>query len=127
MIHIYSLGAAHIEIGRDRHRVTPAAAPIRFALLLYLGFEPGRPIDRERLQTLLFPDKPPLNARHCLRQLLYYVRAAGCEISADNTDFVIAPDAVWCDATHAIAQDQLSADTIAAIAGGFLPGFAPVE
>ena len=46
------------------------------ALLAYLAVEAVRPLRREQLSGLLWPDRPESDARHSLRQALYQLREA---------------------------------------------------
>jgi DNA-binding SARP family transcriptional activator len=148
MIYLHTLGGASIEIestrrcadaegGGDgeaddcasprvaeRARLT-SSAPRRFALLLYLAVERGRRVGRERLQALIFPEQSPTKARHSLREVIYQLRAAGASILTDHDDVFVPADQVWCDAWAAIEQDPLSEETVHAIAGGLLTGYAP--
>ena len=94
-------------------------------MLLYLAVERGRRVSRERLQTLIFPEQSPTKARHSLREVIYQLRAAGASILTDHDDVFIPADQVWCDAWAAVEQDHLSEETVHAIAGGFLTGYAP--
>jgi DNA-binding SARP family transcriptional activator len=144
MIYLRTLGGASIEI-ESTHRCADAegegdgsasprvaervrltsSAPRRFALLLYLAVERGRRVGRERLQTLIFPDQSPTKARHSLREVIYQLRAAGASILTDHDDVFVPADQVWCDAWAAVDQDPLSEETVHAIAGGLLTGYAP--
>ena len=148
MIYLHTLGGASIEIESThrcadvegggegegdgcasprvakRARLT-SSAPRRFALLLYLAVERGRRVGRERLQTLIFPEQSPTKARHSLREVIYQLRAAGASILTDHDDVFVPADQVWCDAWAAVEQDPLSEETVHAIAGGFLTGYAP--
>ena len=148
MIYLHTLGGASIEIESprrcadaegagdgeghgcpssrvaERARLT-SSAPRRFALLLYLAVERGRRVGRERLQTLIFPEQSATKARHSLREVIYQLRAAGASILTDHDDVFVPADQVWCDAWAAVDQDPLSEETVHAIAGGFLTGYAP--
>lgn len=53
------------------------------ALLAYLATQPGRPISRDTLTALLWPDRGEKQARHSLTQTLYTLRKALDEPDAD--------------------------------------------
>src|SRR5262249_32800399 len=77
------------------------------------------------LQTLIFPEQSPTKARHSLREVIYQLRAVGASILTDHDDVFIAAEHVWCDAWAAVEQDPLSEETVHAISGGLLTGYAP--
>ena len=124
MLHVYGLGAAHIDAGATR--ITPAAAK-RFGLLLYLAAEPGQRAPRAVLLDLFFPRMATGNARHGLRELLYQVRQSGVQIDGDAHVVEIAAEAVRSDWNDAMEATQLDASVLRAAAGGLLPGYAPVH
>ncbi|HEX2080097.1 MAG TPA: BTAD domain-containing putative transcriptional regulator, partial [Longimicrobium sp.] len=79
-------------IRRDGAPVTGRAAyRRRLALLAVLAAARGRPVGRERLMTLLWPEHPPESARHTLSESLYVLRrelgeifaGAGSEVALD--------------------------------------------
>lgn len=82
------LGESVIEIG---NRQLGPEAPSLFALMLYLGAETARPIQRTELLDLLFPaiwEEP--RASHSLRQLLYRLRHAGAPIETSGARVVMS-------------------------------------
>ena len=81
MIVIRTLGTAQIEIGGTR--ILPTS-PRKFALLLYLAAERGRPVSRATLQDLIFPDQTDKNARHSLRELVYQFRQMGLPLLSSD-------------------------------------------
>jgi DNA-binding SARP family transcriptional activator/TolB-like protein len=110
------------------NRVKGAAAQRRrVALLVILSRARGRPLGREKLIGLLWPENTTESARHLLAQALYAVRKA-----VPQEPFITAGDEVGLD-EHVITSDANSfEDSIAAgdlaraveiYRGDFLDGF----
>src|SRR5580765_3416600 len=112
MIFVHALGTARIDVGDAR--VKPTAAK-KFALLLYLAAEPGRPVSRATLHDLLFPELPERNAMHALRELLYQVRQIGVELEADKDGVAIRAEAVRSDWREVIAAERPDAAQLRAV------------
>ncbi|HTE46568.1 MAG TPA: AAA family ATPase [Gemmatimonadaceae bacterium] len=122
MILVRTFGTALIEVG-DTHFAPTSSR--KFPMLLYLAAECGRRVSRSAMHDLIFPDKKALSARHSLRELVYQLRLAGVPIDADGHTIVLAPEAVRADYAELLACQQPTADQLAAVEGGFLPGYAP--
>jgi DNA-binding SARP family transcriptional activator/tetratricopeptide (TPR) repeat protein len=124
MIILHTLGTASIEVGARDSWVTPKS-PRRFALLLYLAVERGRPVSRERLESLIFPGFKAVRAGHSLRQLVYELRALGVPLVSGFSDVTLPANDVACDFEAVIAAAKIDPKTLRAVAGGFLPGYDP--
>ncbi len=122
MIVLHTLGAVAIRVGT--RKVLPSATRA-FGALFFLTVERGRAIPRSELQSLLFPDQRDTTAAHNLRQLLYRVRGLGAPVAAMDTGIVLAADRVRDDYSSLCDGQQLTPDTVKAVADGVLPGYAP--
>jgi DNA-binding SARP family transcriptional activator/tetratricopeptide (TPR) repeat protein len=123
MIHVHTLGASRIDAGRSRVKPTSVR---KFAMLLHLSAEHGRPVPRAALQELIFPDQSERNAQHSLRELVYQLRQSGVHIESDGSA-VSLTDAVRCDYSELIARERPDDVQLKAVEGGFLPGYAPAH
>ena len=123
MIHVHTLGASRIDAGRNRVKPTSVR---KFAMLLHLSAEQGRPVPRAALQELIFPDQTERNAQHSLRELVYQLRQAGVRIESDGSALSLT-DAVRCDYSELIARERPDDVQLKAVEGGFLPGYAPAH
>lgn len=102
--------------------LTESARPVRlalkrgYALLAYLALE-GRPLPREHLAALLWPEADEDTARTRLRRLLYQVGdLSGRDLLETREDSAsIAPGALVCDAVEFRRTAQL-------LVGGGTPG-----
>jgi len=124
MIRLRSLGQCVIEVGDVR--LTPAAETL-FATALYLVVEGPRPIDRRELLDLVWADAKHERAQHCLRQVLYKLRALGGPVRADGSCLVVSARSLATDYSPLVTTpDDASLETLAdAAPGTFLPGYAP--
>lgn len=99
----------------------------RLALLAYLALARGRPVGRERLVALLWPDSAPERARHQLSDDLYIIRSAlGDEVVRTvGDDLVLNTDLIVSDvATFERLLDQGCPEAAVALAAGpLLDGF----
>ena len=104
-----------------------AAHKRRVALLAILALARGRPVGRERLIGLLWPDQPSDSARHSLSESLYVLRkelgedalvSTGDEVSL--TAGVVASDVAGFE--EALAAGEAEA-AVRAYGGPFLAGF----
>jgi DNA-binding SARP family transcriptional activator len=123
MIVLRTFGTASIEI-EGSTTITPSS-PRRFALLLYLAAEHGRDVSREQLTNLVFADQSPAEASHSLREALYQLRRAGLSLPNTATGFTIPSDQVRADYEAALRDSAIDDEMLRAMAGGFLPAFAP--
>ena len=122
MIYVHTLGTASIDVGSCTINPT---SPRKFALLLYLAAERGRPIPRVTLQELIFPDHPERNARHSLRELFYQLRQMAVEIHAIGDGISLVADAVRVDHDELTEGKTVNSRLVRAASGGFLPGYSP--
>lgn len=93
------LGAPSIVAARGP--VTGRAAQgRRLALLALLALARGRPITRDKLVALLWPESTPDRARHQLSDAVYIVRGALGDdvVSSAGDDLVLNPEAIESDA-----------------------------
>ncbi|HEX2210691.1 MAG TPA: BTAD domain-containing putative transcriptional regulator, partial [Longimicrobium sp.] len=126
MIFIHVLGAPVIRrpdgpiTGRAAHRR-------RLALVAILAAARGRPVGRERIIGLLWPDNPADAARHTLSEGLYVLRK---ELGEES--FVVMGDEVGLDPAHVRSdlddferalQEGRWEDAVRAYGGPFLEGF----
>jgi DNA-binding SARP family transcriptional activator/tetratricopeptide (TPR) repeat protein len=86
------LGDLQVRRGASGPAVPIPAKKVR-ALLAYLALHPGRPLPRDRLTALLWPDVPDAQARQSLRQALVGLRRVLSKTGA----LVIDADAVAVD------------------------------
>lgn len=124
VIFVHTLGTARIDVG-DRS-VGPTSVK-KFALLLYLTAEAGRPAPRGVLYDLLFPDLAEKNAQHALRELVYQLRRMGAKIEATPDGVWLPAEAVRSDWSEVVRSGRPDASQLRAIEGGFLPGYAPAH
>jgi DNA-binding SARP family transcriptional activator len=122
MIVVRTLGTAEIQIGETR--ILPTS-PRKFALLLYLAMERGRPIRRATLQDLIFPDQTEKNAAHSLRELVYQLRRIGVRFTSDAGGIAVARDDARIDFEDLEGGEGLTDAQISMLEGTFLPGYAP--
>lgn len=122
MVHLHTLGAAAIQIGRTRLGPSSARA---FSALLFLAVERGRRISRNTLHSLLFPDSPDPNGLHSVRQLLYKLRQVGAPLEGDADSVILPEGAVLDDYSSLIEGHDLTEAELDRLAGGFLPGYSP--
>ena len=99
MLTLEVLGTASIE-GSDGPLTSRAAQGRRLALLALLALARGRPLSRDKLIALLWPETAPERARPQLSDTLYILRSAlGEDIVRPAGDgLVLNPGATTCDA-----------------------------
>ena len=124
MIVVRTLGTAQIEIGETR--ILPTS-PRKFALLLYLAAERGRPVARATLQDLIFPDQTEKNGRHSLRELVYQLRQAGVPLQSDASGVQLEAGGGGLDLDLLVATNCLTDHDLRQIESGFLTGYAPEQ
>ncbi|UEM24981.1 hypothetical protein JL100_033360 (plasmid) [Skermanella mucosa] len=79
-------------------------------LLAYLALNAARPVSRERLAGLLWPDRDGRSARHCLRQSLMELRRLGGRVGGDL---------IRCDndsVAAALPEERVDAPTVERLA-----------
>ena len=131
--------AVELDGGRLENKVTSRQARL---VLAYLALHRNRPVERESLTGLLWPDHPPGGADTTLRGLIFRLRQAlGEERLRGRSELTLElPDGAWVDvevargsvhqAESAIAQNRweqawLPARIAESIAGAeFMPGHA---
>ena len=94
---------------------------MRFATLLFLAIERGKPIPRSAISELLWPGTPEGQARHSLRHVAYVLRGMGVPVTEGSSFLELPTNGVDLDYESALALDQLPE-------GGyqvFLPGYSP--
>ncbi len=129
MLEIRLLG--QFDVRRDGLPVEIASRPAQ-ALLAYLALNAGRPIRREKLAGLLWPDSSEENARTYLRQALWRVRKAIGEsyLPADRMTVSFEPDED-CRLDAAMLEEEPATgwsaesliEAVAPYQGDLLPGF----
>jgi DNA-binding SARP family transcriptional activator len=122
MIYVRTLGRASIAVGDQR--ITPDTDR-RFALLLYLAAEQGRPVPKAALRELIYPDRTEENAAHSLRQVVYKLRCAGVDLRSTATALELPLEEVQLDVDAFVAAARLDPACVDMAALGFLPGYAP--
>ena len=126
VLHLNVLGAPVLR-GPSGPVTGRAAYRRRIALLAILAVARRRPVGRERLIGLLWPEHPADAARHTLSESLYVLRKELGEgvFVAGGDDLSLAPEVVATDV--AAFEDALEAgrleDAVAAYGGPFLDGF----
>ena len=103
------------------------------ALLAYLALNCNRPIPREELAELIWPDESPELARHRLRQSVYSLRGhlepAGTPknstLLANRATLQFNPAALSCDASEfeKLFKSKRYAEARELYIGEFMPGF----
>jgi serine/threonine-protein kinase len=129
MIELCTLGALELSSAESHAASAVLSQPRRAALLCYLALASPRGFHRrDTLFALFWPDDDAEQARHALRQSVYFLRRAlGAEtiVSRGDDELALAPDQVRCDVwtlEAAIAQGR-PADALALYRGELLAGF----
>jgi DNA-binding SARP family transcriptional activator len=99
----------------------------RLALLALLGTAGGRPVSRDKVLGLLWPDSDEVSARHLLSDSLYVLRRAlGDDAVLSSGGFLrLNPEVVRCDVQlfeEAMAREDLE-EAVSLYRGSFLDGF----
>ena len=120
------LGGAALE-GPDGPVSGRAAHKRRLALLAVLAVARGRPVSRERLLGLLWPDSPTQPARHLLSESLSVLRRELGEHAfvCRGDDLLLNGEVVACDlnAFEAAVDREDPAEVVALYVGPFMDGF----
>lgn len=123
MIVVKVLGLAEIMAGRTR---IVSTSPKKFALLFHLAVERGRPLARNTLHAMFFPDQSERNAQHSLRELLYQLRRAGVEFHSDNLGVQLTTDSASIETDGILGGKNSPTDgQLRQIAQGLLTGYSP--
>jgi serine/threonine-protein kinase len=129
MIELRTLGALELT-SAERRAVGPVLAqPRRAALLCYLALASPRGFHRrDTLLALFWPEYDAEQARHALRQSVYFLRRAlGPEtlVSRGDDELALATERVRCDVWEfdAAVDQGRAADALALYRGELLAGF----
>jgi len=129
MIELRTFGALELSSAESQAASSVLAQPRRAALLCYLALASPRGFHRrDTLVTLFWPDDDAEQARHALRQSVYFLRRAlgpATIVSRGDDELALAPDQVRSDVCAfevAIAQGR-PADALAVYRGELLAGF----
>jgi len=129
MIELCTLGTLELTSAESRAVGSVLAQPRRAALLCYLALAIPRGFHRrDTLFALFWPEHDADQARHALRQSVYFLRhALGAKtiVSRGDEELALAPEQVRCDAwAFEAAVDQgRAADALALYRGELLAGF----
>ena len=120
------LGSAALD-GPDGPVAGRAALRQRVALLAVLAVERPRPLSRDKLVALLWPESGTDEARHLLRDSLYILRSALGDdlVLSTGDDLRLNPDRLTCDLWEfeaTLARDDPEA-AVGVYHGPFLSGF----
>jgi DNA-binding SARP family transcriptional activator/TolB-like protein len=128
MIELRTLGALELISADSRAVGSVLAQPRRAALLCYLALALPRGFHRrDTLFALFWPEYDAEQARHALRQSVYFLRRAlgPNSIVSQGEELALAPDQVCCDVwefERAVEQGR-AADALALYRGELLAGF----
>ncbi|HEY3012060.1 MAG TPA: BTAD domain-containing putative transcriptional regulator [Gemmatimonadales bacterium] len=129
MIELRTLGALELTSAESRAVGSVLAQPRRAALLCYLALALPRGFHRrDTLFALFWPEYDAEQARHALRQSVYFLRRAlgpKAIVSRGDEELALAPDQVSCDvwAFDAAVDQGQAADALALYRGELLAGF----
>jgi DNA-binding SARP family transcriptional activator/TolB-like protein len=129
MIELRTLGALELTSAECRAVGAVLAQPRRAALLCYLALALPRGFHRrDTLIALFWPEYDADQARHALRQSVYFLRhalSATSIISRGDEELALAPDQIRCDvwAFDAAVDQGRSAEALALYRGELLAGF----
>ena len=129
MIKLRTLGALGLTSADGTPLASVLAQPRRTALLCYLALESPRGFQRrDTLYALFWPEHSTEQARHALRQSLYFLRhELGPEaiVSRGDDALAVAADRVNCDAVELdrAAHEGRLEDALALYRGDLLEGF----
>jgi DNA-binding SARP family transcriptional activator/TolB-like protein len=129
MIELRTLGSLDLISADGTPFDSVLTQPRRTALLCYLSLASPRGFRRrDTLLALFWPEHNAEQARHALRQSVYFLRhalGAAAVVSRGDDELAVAPDRVRCDAAEferAIDEGRLEA-ALALYRGELLPGF----
>lgn len=116
---LFTLGRALASIG---DRPLDPGAELVFAGVLYLALEPGRPIAREKLAALLWPDASHDRQSARLRWLLNRLRTLGLPIASSAASVTLPANAVSVDY---LTMAELDLEDVGEVLPGYVPSFSP--
>lgn len=126
MLTLKLFGSASIDAS-GRSVTGRAAQGRRLALLALLALARGRPVSRDKLLALLWPESPADRARHHLSDTVYIVRAALGEdvIRSSGDDLAMNPDVLASDVGRfeLLLEGGDREAAVALFAGPLLDGF----
>jgi len=129
MIELRTLGALELSAAESRAVASVLAQPRRAALLCYLALAIPRGFHRrDTLFALFWPEYDAEQARHALRQSVYFLRRAlgpSTIVSRGDEELALAPEQIRCDAwafETAVEQGR-PADALDLYRGELLTGF----
>src|SRR5215218_7019136 len=126
MIELHTLGALELVSADRRAAGSVLAQPRRAALLCYLALATPRGFHRrDTLFALFWPEDDADQARHALRQSVYFLRQAlgpKTIVSRGGDELALAPEQFRCDAWafEATADQGRSDDALALYRGELL-------
>ncbi len=129
MIELRTLGALELTSAENSAVGSVLAQPRRAALLCYLALASPRGFHRrDTLFALFWPEYDAEQARHALRQSVYFLRRAlgpKTIVSRGDEELALAPEQVSCDvwAFEAAVDQGRPADALALYRGELLAGF----
>ena len=129
MIELRTLGALELSSAESHAAGSVLAQPRRAALLCYLALASPRGFQRrDTLFALFWPDDDTEQARHALRQSVYFLRRAlgpDTIVSRGDDELALASDQLRCDVWALEAAIALGrpADALALYRGELLAGF----
>ena len=129
MIELRTLGALELTSADNKAVGSVLAQPRRAALFCYLALALPRGFHRrDTLFALFWPEDDADQARHALRQSLYFLRRAlGAKtiLSRGDEELALAPEQVRCDVWEfdAAIEQGRPADALALYRGDLLAGF----
>lgn len=129
MIELFTLGALELTSAESNALGSVLAQPRRAALLCYLALALPRGFQRrDTLSALFWPEDDAEQARHALRQSVYFLRRAlGADtiVSRGDDELAVAPEQLHCDvwAFDAAVDEGRPSDALAVYRGELLAGF----
>lgn len=129
MVRLFLLGSADLRDDRNCVVLDVLSQPKRLALLAYIAVASReRPVRRDRLLALFWPESDQQHARASLRRAVYELRhRLGPEVFVyrNEQEIAINPDALWCDVSacqQALADGRVQ-DAFDVYRGDMLPSF----
>jgi len=129
MIELRTLGALELTSADGKALGSVLTQPRRAALLCYLALASPRGFQRrDSLLAIFWPENDAEQARHALRQALYFLRrtlGSASIVARGDDELAVAPDVIRCDATElerALDAGRLQ-DALALYRGELLPAF----
>jgi len=129
MIELRTLGALELTSADRMAAESVLAQPRRAALLCYLALALPRGFHRrDTLSAFFWPEHDADQARHALRQSVYFLRRAlGAKtiLSRGDEELAVAPEQLFCDVWQldAAVDQGRQADALALYRGELLAGF----